>query len=178
MPQPRAQTLQLARTTVYLVVLCTLAACADEEGPNVVSVSPEICDSRLKWVGNEESATMKPGSNCIRCHTSSDGPDFLFAGTVYSSLDAEDDCFGVEGATVVVADEAGTSVQMRTNAAGNFFLEREDAPNLTPPYTTSVRYEGREIQMSEPLFSPNCVDCHDGSSGGRIPPRIVIPPSP
>lgn len=156
-----------------------VSACGDGDGdgPTVETVSQDVCESEQRWVGGTSgSSLMQPGGNCIRCHAdSSGGPEFLFAGTIYRSASAETQCFGVEGATVVVTGENGESVEMPTNEAGNFFVETEDAPELTAPYSAKVVYEGRERVMTEALYSNNCVDCHSGGGGGRIPPRMLIP---
>jgi mono/diheme cytochrome c family protein len=153
-----------------------MVGCADDD-EQVRTVGQDVCESENQWVGGTDgSPLMKPGGNCIRCHTDSAGaPTFLFAGTVYASEQAEDNCFGVEGASVVVTDDNGVEVEMETNAAGNFYVETSEAPSLAAPYSAKVVYEGREAVMTEPLFSANCVDCHDGGASGRIPPRIAVP---
>lgn len=168
--------------TIWIASAAAVAVfvgCGDPNGGDerVRAVDQDVCDSEQQWVGGEAgSELMHPGGNCLRCHADNPGaPVFLFAGTVYGQQDADDGCFGVEGATVTVSDASGASVEMRTNAAGNFYVEADEAPTLETPYFATVQYEGREATMEEPLYSPNCVDCHDGGSGGRVPPRIVIP---
>jgi mono/diheme cytochrome c family protein len=163
------------KLALALIALCA-AGCADDD-EKIRTVGQDVCASERQWVGgNDGSSLMKPGGNCIRCHAESTGaPEFFFAGTVYSTDEADDNCFGVEGATVVVTDDDGVEVEMRTNAAGNFYVETSEAPDLSAPYRARVVYEGREAVMTEPLFSANCVDCHDGSNSGRIPPRMTIP---
>lgn len=104
--------------------------------------------------GEEGSATMRPGDDCLACH------GFGAAGTVYASaaaLAGE----GLSGVTVRITDDAGHDVTRTSNAAGNFYTSQ----SLVPPLQVSITAGGATRTMAN---APNgaCNTCH--GSGFRI----------
>jgi hypothetical protein len=142
-------------------------ACGVENAPH-----DGACSSGEWWTGgNEESALMRPGGDCVGCHASGEGPDFTVAGTVMGDLADADDCFGVEGVTVHVTDADGVTHDVVTNAAGNFFL-REDVPT---PYSVELELEGRTTAMVTQQSEGSCASCHTEVGENAAPGRAVAP---
>jgi len=70
----------------------------------------------LSACGGEDSngPTMRPGEDCLGCHTGGETPAFVAAGTVARAA-------GVSGLTVTVTVD-GTPRSTTTNSVGNFYL--------------------------------------------------------
>jgi cytochrome c553 len=151
--------------------LCVLVACS--EGEQEVVVPTSECATGLKWdAGDEGSPLMNPGEDCIACHKrEGEGPDFTVAGTVFPGLMAADDCYGVEGATVIITGADGVEHRMTTNKAGNFFTEKA----IKTPYTARVSYQGKERVMLTPQTSGACASCHGQTASAGAPGRIALP---
>src|SRR4051794_9534937 len=98
--------------------------------------------------GEEEMETgplMRPGENCLACHTQEGEADehrWTAAGTVFPSPTA-DRSEGVEGAIVRIQGADRNTIELRTNAAGNFFTTERLAADPRP----EVEFEGRVAQM-------------------------------
>jgi hypothetical protein len=127
------------------------------------------------WTGgDEESPLMHPGMSCITCHSRGEGPRFQAAATVYATLDAKDDSYGVSGATVRLTDSKGVVLKLVTNEAGNFFSGRRD-PRLAFPVSVKVFRPGGENQMGSPAPSGDCASCHTAKGANGAPGRILAP---
>jgi hypothetical protein len=130
------------------------------------------CTSKTYWTrANRGSQEMRPGGTCLTCHRMMRGPSFAIAGTVFPSAHEPDDCNGASGADVVIVDARGTTVTLRTNAAGNF-LSRD---SIVPPYKASVRYQGRERLMVTAQMVGDCNSCHTEKGAMMAPGRIILP---
>lgn len=116
---------------------------------------------------------MHPGGDCIGCHSSGEGPNFLIAGTVHLAIDEPADCYGVEGATVTITDVTGQSMDLVTNAAGNFYASARSG--LTMPIHASIQYEGRIRAMGVAQSTGACASCHTATGAGGAPGRIIAP---
>lgn len=151
-----------SRIGLLLGVAALAAGCA--EAPCSVSNAFALAP------GDETGAHMRPGNNCLRCHSptgeASTRP-FSFGGTVFPKADAEA-CDGVEGVTIRVRDSAGKQVSVVSNAVGNFW----SAEPLTPPFTMEAEYGGRVAKMPGDSPSGGCALCHSWpdpvSAIGRI----------
>jgi hypothetical protein len=145
-----------------------------EHGGLVETVSTDVCSTGQRWAGgDEESSRMHPGGDCIGCHTDrGEGPRYLAAGTVHLRLDEPDDCFGVEGATVEITDANGEQWAQLTNAAGNFYVERDEGP-IAMPFTAKVIVDGVERVMATPQTDANCATCHTAGGANLAAGRIV-----
>jgi hypothetical protein len=114
---------------------------------------------------------MRPGNNCLRCHSSSGeaaAKPFSFGGTIYADASAAL-CEGVMGVTVRVTDSSGIVVSVVSNEVGNFYSDIA----LTPPFRIEAEVDGRIAVM--PIESPTggCTLCHSspdavGGALGRI----------
>jgi hypothetical protein len=138
-------------------VAATLAALA------LTALAVAACDG-----GDDEGPNMRPGSNCLSCHSGGgEAPAFTAAGTVYGAGNAAADT-GVTGAVVTLTGSgSGQVVTLTTNAAGNFFTGRA----LTPPIAVSIALGGQTAAMSGP--SGACASCHEPGTGVR-PARIHV----
>jgi mono/diheme cytochrome c family protein len=142
----------------------------------VQEVSTEVCREGLRWAGgDEESALMHPGGDCIGCHAEEgEGPRYVIAGTVYADAREPDDCFGVPGALVEITDASGSTWKLPTNDAGNFFLEQEDGP-VVMPYTAVVTIGDMQRPMAAAQTTGACGSCHTVEGLNLAPGRIVTP---
>jgi hypothetical protein len=135
----------------------------------------DACLSGVKWTGGDsESPEMHPGGNCIGCHAAGEGPRFLAAGTVYRKLDEPTDCYGVQGAVVLLTDSRGKVHSLQTNKAGNFMLSAR-GQSLAMPFTAQVKFKGQVAEMATPQSTGNCAACHTAMGASGAPGRIIIP---
>lgn len=124
----------------------------------------------------EQGPLMRPGEDCLRCHTSSpdsedpDATPWTLAGTVFRDPHAAASR-GVYAAEVQVTDKAGKVVTLRTGGTGNFYT----AEPLEFPVQVEVRAGGLVARMAD-APTGRCNGCHavepqDGAAG-----RIFIRP--
>ena len=115
----------------------------------------------------------RPGQHCLVCHGADYTPGdraFNVAGTIYENPDAQT---GLAGVDVIVEDADGQVVRLRTNRAGNFYLE-ERRGTVRFPLNVAIESGGERVEMRSPIFREgSCAHCHtkDGpneSSVGRI----------
>jgi hypothetical protein len=116
---------------------------------------------------------MHPGRDCNECHLrKSEGPIFGAAGTVFSSYDAVDDCYGIGEVTVEITDANGKVHTARTHASGNFYLEA----SIEVPYTAVVLGpDGSERPMIAEQTVTDCNRCHTAQGTNMAPGRIIAP---
>ncbi len=133
------------------------------------------CSSGQHWtMGNEGSALMDPGGNCVSCHANSgEAPMYATGATVFGDYRDEDNCYGVSGVTVELTGANGNVLTMTTNQAGNFFSASDNG--LATPYTAKLTYQGRERPMITPQTDFNCANCHTAQGANAAPGRIVVP---
>jgi hypothetical protein len=187
--------------------LCTAGACRAEpeareaelesalrsnRAPKVMAVDTDTCDAGLRWVGgNEGSAEMHPGSDCVGCHRETGARPLMFGGTVYAkptqnmyksnAMDPLEGCFGLEGITVQVTDGNGREYVTVTNRAGNFYVEGRES-DLVPPYSAKITFSTQEqeqlpffngpiertvdheVQMYTTPFYGGCARCHTATA--------------
>ena len=114
--------------------------------------------------------TMRPGANCLRCHSASGeakSRPFSFGGTVFPAADSGA-CEGVAGVTIRVTDAKGKTVTVVSNAVGNFW----SAEPLEAPLSMEAELEGRVAKMPGTAPTGGCALCHSWpdavSASGRI----------
>jgi hypothetical protein len=165
---------------------CAALACHDEL---VEDVPTDVCASGKRWVGeftgNEE---MYPGSDCVSCHRTLDGPPLMAAGTVYGVPDPDGarsivpQCFGVEGARVTITTGDGATLETTTNRAGNFYFEGQPEA-LVKPFSVELEYtlpDGRvtrQAMATLPSYG-GCARCHDPAASptpGVLPGTMPAP---
>lgn len=157
---------RLRAAFLYCGLLASAAACAS----NVDGVN-DTCGSLQTTPG----PTMRPGDNCLRCHTEGfgdDAPTWTAAGTIFESPEA-DHCEGVEGVKVYLMGANGEEVELTTNAAGNFWT---DKPLMDMGPGPRIEFEGRTMKMGRNLpSSPACNACHSNPPVGGAPGKIFVP---
>jgi hypothetical protein len=117
----------------------------------------------LSGCGGEGSPTMRPGEDCLTCHSSGDHA-FTLAGTVFGDASAATSS-GSSGVTVAVTDKNGTRVTLTSNAAGNFYTSQA----LVFPVSVEVRSGTAVAQMFTSATKGGCNGCHAASGSiGRI----------
>ncbi len=132
---------------------------------------------------------MRPGDDCLRCHGGLQADagalpvteglpvkratPWSFAGTVYPTVDAGADS-GIEGVSVQVTDAAGSTFQVRSNLAGNFY----SAERVAFPLRVCVSRNGAVQCMLGPAPHGDCNLCHAlppaAGALGRIAPVAQI----
>jgi hypothetical protein len=171
----------VAATAAALLLFSASLPLIAEEGESAAtgtSVPRSTCLSGMKWTGGDEgSAEMHPGGNCIACHSSGEGPRFTVAGTAYRQVNEKTDCYGVQGAVVTLTDAAGAVVRLTTNKAGNFMSRGRGKEHLTMPFTAKVVFQGAERAMGTPQSTGNCAGCHTVQGLNGAPGRIIVPGS-
>ncbi len=119
-----------------------------------------------------EGANMLPGADCLACHQEGLMPRedeaskwYTVAGTVFSDLAGTT---GESSALVRVTDANGTTVEMTSSSAGNFYSRTA----LTPPLTAEVEVGGNVQAMASSVDTGACNSCHrcDGAAGGKLHP--------
>ena len=108
------------------------------------------------------SAFHRAGQPCATCHNAKEGPahsDFSVAGTVF---DKPSSLVGVDGASVVLVDSAGTSPgPLGTNCVGNFWVARSRWNPVLPIVSVIVSKNGVKREMTSLIGgAASCADCH------------------
>ncbi len=149
------------------------SGCGDDE-PTAVDAAPApdamsdidaepVCAAdRFDWGRGGE--LMLPGTDCLDCHRAAGrAADSILTigGTVFDSPDCP---VGVSDAIVHIVDAADQSVDLQTNAVGNF----RTSMSLVPPYRVSVEVNGEVREMIEGATG-SCGSCHrEGSVIGFV----------
>ncbi len=158
-----------------------LVACAEDSSPTCDTVNEDCMPGTCIAHTDEPPAWMLPGSDCIACHSpidfgNDDPPEdpesvprhwltehYSVAGTVFSSAFGGD---GLQDVIVYVQDAQGTEVELRSNAAGNFYTEAQ----LEPPLRAAIEFDGQRREMSASVGSGACNSCHscEGEAGEKL----------
>jgi hypothetical protein len=118
---------------------------------------------------------MHPGRDCDGCHAEDgEGPRLHIGGTVYAQISEPDDCLGMEGVTIEIADASGQTFSLVTNRAGNFYLEAEEA-TVTFPISARAIHGDRSIGMVAMQTTGRCATCHTPMGANMAPGRIIVP---
>ena len=138
------------------------------------------CASGQTWkLGNTKSPLMHPGLACNACHSVMGGPNLSIAGTAYKAAHDVDDCNGAAPpptVTVTITDAKGKVVNATVNAAGNFFVPRQQgAQRLTAPYSAKLSDGTKTRAMVGKVTSGDCNSCHTTAGKNGAPGRILVP---
>jgi hypothetical protein len=141
----------------------------------------------LLGCGSENSPIMRPGEDCLSCHSVGGRARSLpwsAAGTIYATADADPQTGGVMGVHVLLTDALGKKVSLVTNQVGNFYT----AETMTPPIAAEIDQGGATIPMMrqpvpDDVYGPNsgmqgvgCNGCHTQPSFGGAQGRINLEP--
>ena len=116
-----------------------------------------IIDSLGPEVGTP-SATHRPGQPCLVCHSAYEGaaPAFAVAGTVFTQ-DKDGKLGPAAGLSVNIFDSAAGLRKACTNAAGNFFVSRDDWEDITFPLNAQAGNRGMTSLIGR---DGSCGSCH------------------
>ena len=164
----------MSRTVLPLVLLASmLVACDPVHDDAIAALGPET-------PGVRQGPLHRPGQPCLLCHDGAQGDPqrFTVAGTVYIMTGARSPA---GGATVVVTDSAGTSAQLVTNAAGNFYATPSQYDRGFP-WRVSVRASSGAIVTMQTLVEGNgtvepdgsCASCHVDPTGPASPGHVAL----
>jgi hypothetical protein len=114
------------------------------------------------------------GNDCLGCHgagNQTDGaPLFSIAGTLYDGANGANP---VPGATIVVVDATGATLNLSTATNGNFFT---GAPVQLPVTVKVSQCPGTHTMQETTTGSCNSANCHDAASvNGRV---YLVPGAP
>lgn len=142
----------------------------------------------LLGCSSENSPIMRPGEDCLGCHSAGGEARSLpwtAAGTVYAAPDSDPQTGGVAGVHLLLTDALGKKVWLTTNQVGNFYT----AEALTPPLGAEILTDGAPISMHlqptpEDVYGPGsgmlgvgCNGCHTQPALGGAPGRINLQPT-
>jgi len=133
------------------------------------SCTDPVYDSQIQALGDEAPNVPtgdlhRPGQPCVLCHSST-GPassrQFAIAGTVFTTLTPP---LKPEAAVeILMVDANGSSPKkpIFSNAAGNFFVDTQDWPELAFPVKVQIYKQGlRRPMVSHISREPSCAGCH------------------
>lgn len=127
-----------------------------------VDGAPVACRDPVANVGSGEH---NPGQACIECHAAEGAPRFTLAGTLY--VDAAGTT-PLAGGTIIVTDATGATVDMVSQANGNFWTTQ----TLTFPVRVAASQCPDTVPMAGAITAAgdcNAGGCHAaGSSSGRV----------
>jgi len=145
---------------LQLALVCAAAGCG--ESADAGADAAACPTDQLAWGRGGE--LMLPGTDCMACHREGGrATDSVFtaAGTVFRGPTCPE---GLQGAVVTVEDAEGTTVDMTTNAIGNFFTSLP----LSPPLQVSVDVAGETVMMSGTPGTGACGSCHELDRGAGL----------
>jgi hypothetical protein len=140
-----------------IAIACLLGACSAEPSEQAEVFGP----------------TMRPGQDCLRCHSERSGqgaPPWSVAGTVFPHKQAAAS-EGINGVRVLVTDARGKSVELVSNAVGNFYT---DEP-LEIPLRVAIEQAGPRREMPVRAPSGSCNACHSPQPVGGTEGRLYRP---
>ncbi|HEY8945288.1 MAG TPA: putative DNA-binding domain-containing protein [Polyangiaceae bacterium] len=133
------------------------------------------CGEPPSEFGFDVGPTMRPGDDCLRCHSAGSdypsAPDFTAAGTVFPEADSAL-TRGVSGVEVQLTDSTGAILErLTTNSVGNFYTTRP----LPSGFRVALEYGGSRVEMPCPPPAGNCGACHSLPPIGEAQGRIFVP---
>ena len=155
----RRPSLALALTAALLAALG--AACRYDPVPQ------EIIDSLGEETGTP-GPMHRPGQPCLACHTTYEGatPAMAVAGTIYTQNE-EGGIVPAPSVVLSISQSSGGPRKACTNAAGNFYIEKEDWDDITFPLAVTA---GDRTMLSLIGRDGSCGSCHklpaDPAKGG------------
>jgi hypothetical protein len=119
--------------------------------------------------GFDGSPTMKPGQDCMACHSAggqASGLQWTVAGTVFPTPSSPAN-EGLPNSEILIVDSASPpkAITLRSNASGNFYT----AESFTGPVKVAIQFAGQRYQMQESPPTGSCNLCHNlDPSGGPV----------
>lgn len=151
-------------------------------------IPQEVLDGLPPEVGSP-SATHRPGQPCLQCHSAYGEalPSLVIGGTIFKEdATAPLGVKGAAGIKVIVYDSTGDSRVACTNSAGNFYIVKEDWPNIAFPLKSFVGESepGVASRRMQSIIGRegSCANCHKlpspperpGTGAGIDTPGVII----
>ncbi len=142
-------------------------------------IPQEVVDGLPAETGSP-SAQHRPGQPCLVCHSTYGAaePQFAVAGTVYKEDAMTGALAAAPNVKVEIFDSASPSRFACTNAAGNFFIEKDKWADLTYPLKVKA---GTRTMNSIIGREGSCGSCHKlpsddrpGTGAGRDSAGVVL----
>ena len=149
------------------------AACDPVHDDAVAALGPEA-------PGVRRGPLHRPGQPCLLCHDGSlgDPQRFTVAGTVFERSGTT---VGAQDVTVALLDANGSSAQLTTNAAGNFYTTPGQYDPTFPLRVTVTAAGGNAVKMQTLIegngtTEPNgsCASCHFEPPGPSSPGHVCL----
>lgn len=148
----------MSRTPILLAaIFAASAAVSCRHDP----VAQDVIDA----LGDEKgtpSASHRPGQPCLACHSKYGGakPELAVGGTVYTLDPMTKKIAPAKNIRVIIQDSSengGTTRRACTNAAGNFFVAKENWQDIVYPLTPTA---GGITMVSLVGRDGSCASCH------------------
>jgi hypothetical protein len=162
-----------ATAIVFLVVLIALDGCDPVADGAITALGPEAD-------GVRPGPLHRPGQPCPLCHDGAFGDPqrFTIAGTVYETPSER---VASVGTSVVLVDANSSSIELRTNEAGNFYATSAEF-DPTFPVQVTVQEPGGEMVRMQTLVEGNgtieanggCASCHFDPQGRNSPGHVYV----
>jgi hypothetical protein len=113
----------------------------------------------------------RPGQPCTTCH-GGNGPadlELSVAGTVFTVRGSSDPLADV---VVTVTDSTGASRTANSNAAGNFYLAKNDWAPAFPLHVTLDSNGDHRVMISRIGRDGGCATCHHGQGDSMSMPGV------
>ena len=120
---------------------------------------PPGCRDKVAGVG---SGYHFPGTNCFAaCHDHG----FTFGGTIYSNIKGAKP---LSGATITLVDASGKSLDVVSQANGNFYTSEPIAFPLVVTASLCPGARTMRAKLTEKMIGCNRTECHTVPAEGRI----------
>lgn len=156
-------------------------------GAALIGACDPVHQSEIDALGPEDPRVgrgplHRPGQPCITCHISpgAASPTFTVAGTIFQNPDVLKDGSTelhrepAVDAQVQMTDALGRVYTARTNAAGNFYLTKEQFDPAYPMFVKLCTGDGCDPSAATPTANPmkthigregSCASCHSDPEG-------------
>jgi hypothetical protein len=122
----------------------------------------------------------RAGQPCTLCHSDAGGrhPTFAVAGTLYQKIDND---IPIKGAILHLVDAAGSTYDVTSNCAGNFYVEDQKWQPTFPLFVDITYTSGGDyhIKMKTKIGrDTSCASCHTDPPGPTSPGRVFLVTDP
>lgn len=156
-------------TRAWLAALLVLG-CGDPVHEDAVSsLGPEV-----NGVG--PGPMHRPGQPCLTCHGGKGPgePEFALGGTVFDGVDSNRP---VPNALVRVLGADSRVLELRTNCAGNFWIDSSGFSLAFPAGAAVTTDRSERVMLTAMHRSGACADCHKAEPSSVSPGRLWIAPN-
>lgn len=156
-----------------LLSFVLVAACVDPvHDEEVEALGPEVS-------GVNEGPLHRAGQPCIVCHGEHGPaePELSVAGTLYVARGRDE---AAPNAVVTVIDARNKAYELQANAAGNFYVTKEEYDPVYPLTVEVARENGAKVFPMSTLIRErgDCGSCHRGGGDGTHVPRVYVSEGP